>query len=246
MMQTVAQKNTPTVAPTTMGDETKGLLLATPKKRLKQPEKTSQPRHQKQGISTAFFDKNVIREALPFARLMEHYNVEVLANGQCRCPFHEDNRPSASIKGGFFHCFVCNKSHDVFSFVMAMEYCSFQESVAIAANIAGLALPEQNSISRRQIALAVQERKHDTAERRRVTMSSEQKYLLLATVARTVRQNAPEWLAKLDGLLDDWLHGVPDDVDLRPLLTLVQGKHLEAIGPVVDRLHAEQEWVNHA
>ncbi len=194
-----------------------------------------------------FIDKEQVRDALPFARLMEHYGFEVFANEQIRCMFHgPDRKPSATIRNEFFYCYTCGEKHDVFSFIMAMERCDFSEALRIAAGIAGLAIPEQNSISRRQAALVVQERKHDATERQRVSMSGEQKYLLLSTVARTVRPNAPECLAKLDTLLDIWLHGVPTDVDLRPLLTLVQGKHLEAIGPVVDRLHAEQEWVNHA
>ncbi len=180
---------------------------------------------------------------------MAHYGLEIFAHEKVRCPFHgEDRKPSATIRNNHFYCYTCNESFDVFGFIKEMERCTFPEALRIAANIAGLALPDNSVASRKDVARlakAIAERKHYAEEQQRVAMSSEQKYSVLSGIARIARSSAPDWLAKLDVLLETWLHGVPDEVDLRPLLALMRREQLLAAGPFVERLHAEQEWVTH-
>ncbi|MEN2997953.1 MAG: DNA primase [Brevinematia bacterium] len=47
------------------------------------------------------------------------------------CPFHREKTPSFTVapEKGFYHCFGCGKSGDVFTFVMEIEKISFMEAV---------------------------------------------------------------------------------------------------------------------
>ncbi|MCX8028380.1 MAG: DNA primase [Brevinematales bacterium] len=47
------------------------------------------------------------------------------------CPFHNDKTPSFTVSSekGFYHCFGCGKSGDIFTFVMEIEKISFMEAV---------------------------------------------------------------------------------------------------------------------
>ena len=47
------------------------------------------------------------------------------------CPFHDERSPSFSVSAqvGFYHCFGCGESGDVYDFVMAMEHTGFAETV---------------------------------------------------------------------------------------------------------------------
>jgi DNA primase len=60
------------------------------------------------------------------------------------CPFHTEKSPSfhADDRKGFYHCFGCKASGDVFTFMVEKEGLSFPEAVERLAAEAGLALPE--------------------------------------------------------------------------------------------------------
>jgi len=45
------------------------------------------------------------------------------------CPFHEDSNPSMALYDNHVHCFVCNRSWDSISAVMALDVVSFREAV---------------------------------------------------------------------------------------------------------------------
>ncbi|WP_101912599.1 DNA primase [Megasphaera vaginalis (ex Bordigoni et al. 2020)] len=59
------------------------------------------------------------------------------------CPFHNEKTASFSVAPdkGFFHCFGCHASGDVFTFIMKKENISFSEAVEILAARAHIALP---------------------------------------------------------------------------------------------------------
>ncbi|HEX8299287.1 MAG TPA: DNA primase [Rubricoccaceae bacterium] len=63
------------------------------------------------------------------------------------CPFHNEKSPSFSVvpDEGFFYCFGCKKTGDVFSFVQETEGVGFLDAVRLLAARAGIALPEENS-----------------------------------------------------------------------------------------------------
>ncbi|MBF4462069.1 MULTISPECIES: DNA primase [unclassified Rathayibacter] len=54
------------------------------------------------------------------------------------CPFHDERSPSFHVRpqAGFYHCFGCQESGDVYSFIMRMDHTSFSETVErLAARI---------------------------------------------------------------------------------------------------------------
>ena len=54
------------------------------------------------------------------------------------CPFHDERSPSFNVRpqAGFYHCFGCGESGDVYSFLRAMDHVSFQEAVERLALLA--------------------------------------------------------------------------------------------------------------
>ena len=51
------------------------------------------------------------------------------------CPFHDERSPSFHVRPqvGYYHCFGCGESGDVYSFLRAMDHVSFTEAVVDAA-----------------------------------------------------------------------------------------------------------------
>jgi DNA primase len=60
------------------------------------------------------------------------------------CPFHSEKTPSFSVHATrqFFHCFGCQASGDVFSFIQKIENVTFPEAVRAVAQKLGIALPK--------------------------------------------------------------------------------------------------------
>ncbi|MGA2672830.1 MAG: DNA primase [Terracidiphilus sp.] len=85
------------------------------------------------------------------------------------CPFHKEKSPSFSVHAvrQFYHCFGCQASGDVFSFVGKIENVTFPEAVRIVAQKCGIPLPKREFSSPEQAAEARQRAKllelHETA-----------------------------------------------------------------------------------
>ena len=58
------------------------------------------------------------------------------------CPFHDERSPSFNVRpqAGFYHCFGCGESGDVYSFLRAMDHVSFTEAVERLAGRLGYPL----------------------------------------------------------------------------------------------------------
>jgi DNA primase len=58
------------------------------------------------------------------------------------CPFHDERSPSFNVRpqAGFYHCFGCGESGDVYSFLRAMDHVSFTEAVERLAGRIGFSL----------------------------------------------------------------------------------------------------------
>ena len=58
------------------------------------------------------------------------------------CPFHDERSPSFQVRPqhGFYHCFGCGESGDVYSFLRKMDHLSFQEAVERLAGRVGITL----------------------------------------------------------------------------------------------------------
>jgi DNA primase len=70
------------------------------------------------------------------------------------CPFHKEKTPSFSVHAvrQFYHCFGCQASGDVFSFVGKIENVPFPEAVRIVAGKCGIPLPKKEFSSPEQAA----------------------------------------------------------------------------------------------
>jgi DNA primase len=85
------------------------------------------------------------------------------------CPFHKEKSPSFSVHAvrQFYHCFGCQASGDVFSFVGKIENVPFPEAVRIVAQKSGIPLPKREFSSPEQAAESRQRTKllelHETA-----------------------------------------------------------------------------------
>ncbi|WP_344736913.1 DNA primase [Microbacterium awajiense] len=58
------------------------------------------------------------------------------------CPFHDERSPSFNVRpqAGFYHCFGCGESGDVYSFLRKMDHLSFAEAVERLAGRIGYTL----------------------------------------------------------------------------------------------------------
>ena len=74
------------------------------------------------------------------------------ANAKGLCPFHQEKTPSFNVNPskGFFYCFGCHASGDVFRFLMQYENMSFPEAVRFLAARYGVRIPEASPQQRQQ------------------------------------------------------------------------------------------------
>ena len=57
-----------------------------------------------------------VKQQLNIRQVVEHYGFKVNRAKQFVCPFHDDHKPSASIKNDYFNCFVCGAGGDLITF----------------------------------------------------------------------------------------------------------------------------------
>ena len=57
-----------------------------------------------------------VKQQLNIRQVVEHYGFKVNRANKFVCPFHNDHKPSASIKNDYFHCFVCGAGGDLITF----------------------------------------------------------------------------------------------------------------------------------
>ena len=57
-----------------------------------------------------------VKSQLNIRQVVEFYGFKVNRAKQFICPFHNDHKPSASIKNDYFNCFVCGAGGDLITF----------------------------------------------------------------------------------------------------------------------------------
>lgn len=57
-----------------------------------------------------------IKQQLNISQVIEHYGFKIDRAHRFVCPFHNDHKPSASIKNDYFNCFVCGAGGDLITF----------------------------------------------------------------------------------------------------------------------------------
>lgn len=70
------------------------------------------------------------------------------------CPFHNEKSPSFSVTQDrqMYHCFGCNASGNVYTFIMQIERLNFKESIEFLANLIGYRLPTDSSVSNKELS----------------------------------------------------------------------------------------------
>lgn len=68
-----------------------------------------------------------IKDNITMPDLARQYGIHIRNGSMASCPFHgEDRHPSMKIYKDSFHCFACNRSGDIFKFVMEMDGVDFK------------------------------------------------------------------------------------------------------------------------
>lgn len=86
-------------------------------------------------------------------------------NYQACCPFHNEKTPSFSVspEKQFYHCFGCGATGNVITFLMEYERLEFVEAIEDLANMYGLEVPRDTSISPQQAQQQKGQREQDYA-----------------------------------------------------------------------------------
>ena len=100
---------------------------------------------------------NAIKTRLTMTEVVQSYIPVVTRSGRnwAKCPFHgngNERTPSFAIndRDGFYHCFGCGESGDMFTFVEKMDHVTFNEAVEILANKAGVELETRQGTGERK------------------------------------------------------------------------------------------------
>ena len=67
---------------------------------------------------------NEVKQQLNIRQVVEFYGYKVNRANQFICPFHNDHKPSASIKNDYFNCFVCGAGGDLITFTAKLHRLS--------------------------------------------------------------------------------------------------------------------------
>ena len=62
-----------------------------------------------------------VKSQLNIRQVVEFYGFKVNRSKQFVCPFHNDHKPSASIKKDYFNCFVCGAGGDLITFTAKLH-----------------------------------------------------------------------------------------------------------------------------
>ncbi len=97
---------------------------------------------------------NHIKERLSLISVVQDY-VKMKKSGKNwigLCPFHIEKTPSFFVNEdkGIFHCFGCNETGNMFSFIMKTENITFPESIEILAKKAGISIEYKTGQSNEQ------------------------------------------------------------------------------------------------
>ena len=94
----------------------------------------------------------IIKQNLPLATVLRHYNFTADKNNMLRCPFHEDSTASlqVSFSQNKYKCHACDKKGDVIQFVQDYEKLTKHEALKKCAEMIEIS-PKSNVQSPKQI-----------------------------------------------------------------------------------------------
>jgi DNA primase len=93
--------------------------------------------------------KDQIRSSVSLDQFISRY-VSLKKRGRSYvglCPFHNEKSPSFHVNSeeGFYHCFGCKASGDIFQFVMKIQGVDFPQATQVLAGYSGIPIPESGS-----------------------------------------------------------------------------------------------------
>jgi DNA primase len=94
----------------------------------------------------------VIKQNLPLAVILQHYNLKEDKNNMLRCPFHEDNTASlqVSFSQNRYKCHACDKKGDVIQFVQDYEKLTKHEALKKCTTMIETITPIQKPIVKQE------------------------------------------------------------------------------------------------
>lgn len=139
--------------------EIKALLLPYDRKPKKQQSMQEKEKTEKMRVDVQDDFLNTIKNYLSMEEVMSSFGIDTSRN-PCACPFHSSkggkclgfNRETA-------HCFHCDGSWNIFSFVKAMKNCDFSTALEYLANLAGLS--DELEVSKRKYKESVRNVEQD-------------------------------------------------------------------------------------
>ena len=110
-----------------------------------------------------------MKERVSMRDVLEMYGVHPTRGKNIyRCPFHNDNKPSANVcrDGKIFRCFTENKAWDIFDFVREMDGCDLKTAMKTIDTKFGLGLlGELTHKEKLELARQRKERERQRAEK---------------------------------------------------------------------------------
>ncbi len=83
-----------------------------------------------------------VKSSLPAETVLGHY-LGPARHHTWHCPFHDDRTPSLSAHGPAIRCFGCQWAGDIFRFLEDYHGSGRGESLRLAADLAGIVLPDR-------------------------------------------------------------------------------------------------------
>lgn len=110
-----------------------------------------------------------IKDSITMLDVLNMYGLKVNRKGFMCCPFHKEKTPSMKIYDKTFHCFGCNESGDVFTFVQKYQGCDFKEAFEILGGNYTHDPAERYKVERKKIEMAAKnELQSDSDEVRQI------------------------------------------------------------------------------
>lgn len=134
----------------------------------------------------------LIKDSVDIRAVCELYGVHFIGGrNQALCPFHDDKNPSASVKNGRFHCFVCNLHLDCFDFVQQITGCDFQGAMEMLNQAFGLGLDLKKPIPTAEMRKLRAERARKAAELERYRADYNEHQTEFIALRRITRMCSP-------------------------------------------------------
>ncbi|MGN0960580.1 MAG: CHC2 zinc finger domain-containing protein [Christensenellales bacterium] len=107
-----------------------------------------------------------IKERVSMYDVLQEYGFSPTRSTIYKCMYHDDDKPSGSVKNDKFHCFACGVTKDIFDFVKDQEKCDLNTAIKIIYDKFGLGLLRHLTAKERQeMALQQQVRDKEKAEK---------------------------------------------------------------------------------